>query len=199
MSSKKFSIIVVLCFLLLSLPCQSSLATNVTRGIASQYAGGVMDQVLRYRIRHGQIDGLLTPNAERIHDMVGGLSSSNIRTINLPDVTVRPGIVVFGQYDGFVARPHAHEIGSAIWLRYGDRDWEKFLVVDCGGIADGGQAWMLRNNVLVEVDFETARRWGIVGRGAEVEMSMSEPRDSVYTGRGRYGRDETAVGDVDAK
>ena len=103
-------------------------------GIASQYASGVMQRVIAYRQRRGQI-----PRDLR-------------------------------QYDGFVAVPYAANIGDEYWIRpVGTGAWELFLAVDCGGIADGGQRWMLRNGIHFEVDYETARRWRTVGRGIEVE------------------------------
>lgn len=40
--------------------------------------------------------------------------------------------------------------------------------VDCAGIADGGYDWMVRNNVVLELDYETAMRTGWTGK--EVEM-----------------------------
>lgn len=74
------------------------------------------------------------------------------------------------QYNGFVAVPYPANIGDEYWIRpAGTEDWELFLAVDCGGIADGGRRWMLRNGILFEVDYETARRWRTVGRGIEVE------------------------------
>lgn len=78
--------------------------------------------------------------------------------------------------DGYVARPYPDDIGKVIWLKPLDyHSWESFLVVDCGGVADGGRAWMLNNNILVEVDYQTATRWGSVGRGIKVEMRFSRP------------------------
>jgi len=72
-------------------------------------------------------------------------------------------------YDGFVARPLAEEIGDTVYLRpAGQTEWEQFLVVDCG--CPQGREWMLSNDILVEVDYETAVRWDTVGRGLRVAM-----------------------------
>ena len=73
--------------------------------------------------------------------------------------------------DGFVAVQERADIGRLLLLRpVGSETWETFLAVDCGGYADGGYDWMRRNNILVEVDRQTAERWGTVGRLIEVEM-----------------------------
>ena len=42
-------------------------------------------------------------------------------------------------------------------------------MVDCAGDA-ATRAWMERNGILVEVDAETARRWNVVGLGAQIEV-----------------------------
>lgn len=43
------------------------------------------------------------------------------------------------------------------------------LVVDCAQAGDGTVEWMRENNVVLEVDYQTAVRWGTVGRGIEVQ------------------------------
>ena len=104
-------------------------------GTASQYAPGVMQEVISNRQRWGQLPMELPPT------------------------------------DGYVATLEANLIGSFVYIRPEGADiWEQFLVVDCAGHADGGYAWMLRNNVLVEVDYETAVRWNTVGRGIMVDV-----------------------------
>lgn len=69
---------------------------------------------------------------------------------------------------GYVAVVDCDRIGSLVWLRPYGGEWERFLVADCAGVADGGRAWMQAGGVLVEVDYETAKRWDVVGRGAIV-------------------------------
>lgn len=109
------------------------IAILVVTGVASQYAPGVMDEVISTRQRMGQLPQ------------------------DIPEV------------DGFVARPLCSEIGEIVYLRpVGQSEWEKFLVVDCG--CPVGYAWMVNNGVLVEVDYETAARWGTVGYGIDIEM-----------------------------
>ena len=65
--------------------------------------------------------------------------------------------------DGFVARPECRDIGSWVYIRPkgGDR-WLRMLVTDCG--CPIGRAWMYDNNVLVEVDYETASTFGFAGK-----------------------------------
>jgi hypothetical protein len=91
--------------------------------------------------------------------------------------------------DGYVARPEGSEIGSIVYLRpEGQAEWERFLVVDCGGrndrrASDGlsGYEWMIRHGILVEVGFPTAVRWNTVGRLIRVEMKrMSESAGQQY-------------------
>ena len=73
------------------------------------------------------------------------------------------------RYDGFVATPDCN-IGNVIVARpVGSAEWESFLVVDCAG-GDGAYTWMTRNNILVEVDYETAKRWSTVGRAISIEQ-----------------------------
>lgn len=71
--------------------------------------------------------------------------------------------------DGFVAVSDCSNIGRLLLLRpEGSKKWERFLAADCAG--PGAYEWMLRNNILVEIDYETAVRWDTVGRGIRVEM-----------------------------
>ncbi|MBU2051218.1 MAG: hypothetical protein KKH61_19900 [Gammaproteobacteria bacterium] len=73
--------------------------------------------------------------------------------------------------DGYVAVPDCSRLGKLVYLRYSG-PWETFLVADCAMPkgTDGAYEWMTENGIGVEVDYETAVRWGIVGRGARVEI-----------------------------
>ena len=74
------------------------------------------------------------------------------------------------QVDGYAAALSANAIGQIWYIQpEGHSHWERILIVDCGG-ADGGASWMARNNVLVEVDYETAQRWDTLGRGKRVRV-----------------------------
>ena len=113
-------------------------------GTASQYAPRVMDKVV-YNRQH--------------------LSTSFSLPGELPNV------------HGYVATRDCSDIGKIVYLRPAnceDCGFERFLVADCAGVADGGLSWMVRNNILVEVDYETALRWNTVGRGIKVELAIED-------------------------
>jgi len=118
-------------------------------GIASQYAPGVMDEVITNRQKWEQIP---------------------------QDVS---------NFDGYIAVQNSGDIGKVFYIKpEGYDSWEKFLAVDCAGIADGGKSWMLRNNILVEVDYSTAERWDAVGRGKKIRMLTEEQYTNSYRYRG---------------
>lgn len=109
-------------------------------GFASQYAPGKMESVIWVR-QNRPVSKPLTPD--------------------LPPV------------DGYIAVLDCDEIGEVWWLRpdlpgWAWDDWESFLVVDCAGSIQT-RDWMLRNNILIEVDYNTAARWNTVGRGIRIE------------------------------
>jgi hypothetical protein len=91
-------------------------------------------------------------------------------------------------------------IGREILARpVGQNEWERILVVDTAGLADGGLGFMLWGNevslgiaeagyylsqvragqmtpaIPIEVDYNTAVRWDSVGRGIKVEVALLEP------------------------
>ncbi len=75
--------------------------------------------------------------------------------------------------DGYIAVVDCDQLGEVWWLRpVGAGDWESFLVVDCAHPHKSGGAWMLRHNIGVEVDHETAQRWGTVGELIAVERRV---------------------------
>lgn len=124
-------------------------------GLASQYAPGVMQEVINNRQRMNQIPENLTA------------------------------------YDGFIAVRDCKDIGKEYYLYYpGKNIIEKFLAVDCASKSDrqsstdarSGYKWMLDGNILVEVDYETAERWGIVGRIARIGMVDAGLYESGVTG-----------------
>jgi hypothetical protein len=76
------------------------------------------------------------------------------------------------RYDGFIAMESRKQLGNEYYLRpVGTEQWELFLVVDCSGHSSTS-AWMKRNNIIAEVDYETAKRWGTIGKGIEIELAV---------------------------
>jgi len=74
-------------------------------------------------------------------------------------------------YSGFMAVLESDNIGREYWVRpINSSTWEKFLAVDCAGIADGGYSWMVNSGIIAEIDYDSAVRWGVVGIGVEIEM-----------------------------
>jgi len=70
--------------------------------------------------------------------------------------------------DGFIAVEECDRIGETVVVVY-KGFVETMMVADCSGHAETS-SWMERNNILMEVGYETALRWGIVGRGAKVAV-----------------------------
>lgn len=76
-------------------------------------------------------------------------------------------------YDGFVAVLDCSLIGYEIYARPAHlREWELFLVTDCAvrDDSDGAITWMQTNNILIEVDYDTAVRWDSIGGGIAVDV-----------------------------
>lgn len=79
------------------------------------------------------------------------------------------------QYDGFIAMESCAELGNEYYLRpVGIDNWELFLVVDCSGHTETTD-WMTVNNIIVEIDYNTAVRWGTVDYGIKVELAKKVP------------------------
>jgi hypothetical protein len=79
---------------------------------------------------------------------------------------------------GYVASRYCDDIGKIIYLRPEDCEdcrFERFLIADCAG-PDGALDWMLRNNIIAEIDYATAVRWNTVGRGIKVELAVETER-----------------------
>jgi len=137
------------------------------RGIASQYGAGRMESVIRVRQQPGRTSQ------------------------TLPDP--------LPEADVFFAIHDCEMVGKMFEIRrvYEDgnkSEWETALATDCASPQDGGLGFMLFNNevplsvedaalwiekvnigeyspaIVAEVDFSTAERWGVVGRGQLVEI-----------------------------
>ena len=68
----------------------------------------------------------------------------------------------------YIAVSDCSLIGDYVLIRQPGNDWELHQVADCAG-ADGTPQWMAENNIILELSYETARRWGVVGGGFAVE------------------------------
>jgi len=69
---------------------------------------------------------------------------------------------------GFIAVVDCQRIGEIVRVRYNEYD-EYLMVADCSGHQETTN-WMERNNIIMEIGYETALRWGVVGRGARVQV-----------------------------
>lgn len=64
------------------------------------------------------------------------------------------------KYEGVVAVMGCGDIGDRAYIRRPGHDWEgPFLVTDCSGRSDAFVNILIKG-IAVEVDYETARRWG---------------------------------------
>jgi len=118
----------------------------VATGWASQYAPGVMEQVIENRQRWGQLPATLPPVDGHI---------AAVRCSALGEVWwLRPqGTRAWGQFLVVdCAGPQLRPDGKT-----------------------GGQ-WMKENNIIAEVGYETVKWWGVAGRGVMVERGMMVER-----------------------
>lgn len=119
------------------------LTATLALGIASQYAPGVMERVVRYRQARGQ----LPQNVERYAGFVAVPDCDDIGTL----LWVRPES---DEWELFMVADCASRT---------DERWQDGL---------SGYEWMQRGGVLVEVDHQTATRWDCVGRAVRVETAL---------------------------
>jgi len=83
--------------------------------------------------------------------------------------TARPLPAALPDVDGYIAVRSCDDIGKMWLVRPEGGAWGRFLVADCAG-DDTTREWMDAGNILVEVDYLTAVRWGTAGRGVRVEV-----------------------------
>ena len=78
--------------------------------------------------------------------------------------------------DGYVAVEDCRRIGQTILARpLGAKRWDRLLITDCSGSKETSR-WMLWNNILIEVDHLTAKRWKTVGHGIRIEVGVRTER-----------------------
>jgi len=69
---------------------------------------------------------------------------------------------------GYVAVPDCDEIGRRVWLFHESEGWRgPYLVADCACQINGDKQRMVRRGIVAEVDFQTAKRWGVLGYGPQ--------------------------------
>lgn len=103
-----------------------------------------------------------------------------------------------GEYLGGVATTSPADIGETLWIRREGHEWEgPYLVVDCSRRADV-YTHIAINQQVVEVDFNTALRWGMVStnweRGSDNNVvytvhKYKEPFVEVYYGNEKPNKD----------
>lgn len=88
---------------------------------------------------------------------------------------------------GAVALLEPEHIGQQIWLQAPGREVEgPFLVADC---ANRAHAPALRERgFVVDVDWETAQRWGMRGPLPGVQVFFEEPDDAADAGQAQWQR-----------
>lgn len=67
----------------------------------------------------------------------------------------------------YIALADCGRVGDSVMVCHEGECW-RALVADCAGVADGGLAWMLRNGIAGEVDYDTAMEYGCVGKQIDV-------------------------------
>ncbi len=112
-----------------------------------------------------------------------GRMNSVIAVRQIPGRTAYTITQPLTRFDGFMAMADCAQLGREYYVRPVTAEtWELFLVVDCSGdIATTD--WMRRNNIIVEVDHDTAVRWETVGRGIAVQVARRSVIKSVMEER----------------
>ena len=62
---------------------------------------------------------------------------------------------------GFAAVERCDQVGQVLLVSVDGGPVEVWLAADCGGIADGGAAWMRRNGIIIEMDARSRVRHGV--------------------------------------
>ena len=104
-----------------------------------------------------------------------GRMESNIAVRRAGATVYTVPFVLPADLDGFVAVEDCSRLGDIVYYQVVDPKSdcfprcpvEKFLIVDCSGHLSTS-AWMQRNTILCEVDYNTAARWATVGYGIKV-------------------------------
>jgi hypothetical protein len=79
--------------------------------------------------------------------------------------------------DGLIAVKECDALGEIWYIKSPKGNWESFYVVDCAmpSNTDGAIEWMETYGIDLEIDYETAKRWGTIGRGLHVQYTKMNP------------------------
>jgi hypothetical protein len=88
----------------------------------------------------------------------------NVIRIRQAGLTAKSLPIDLPSVDGFLAVVDCNEVGNLVVAHAEQKD-ETFLIVDCTG-DETTTRWMGRNNVIGEIDGETAKRWQVVGKAS---------------------------------
>ena len=112
------------------------------------------------------LSGIASQYSPGVMDSVVRVRQSGKTAMDLP--AVLPAV------DGFVAMEDCAMVGEIVFIRpKGESHWDSFLVADCSGHSETS-AWMERNNILVELGYNAAKRYNTVGYGLEIELMLLE-------------------------
>jgi hypothetical protein len=109
------------------------------------------------------VSGIASQYAPGVMERVVLTRQAGITSHDLPPVIV--GV------SGFIAVEDCNSIGE-IWNVRGPKGVERLMVADCSG-NETTTDWMSRNNIVMEVDHLTARRWGSIGKGVGVTATSA--------------------------
>lgn len=75
-------------------------------------------------------------------------------------------------YDGLIAVKDCQDLGTVYTVTWQGHT-ARMLAYDCAG-DPGTRAWMTKGHVIGEIDYYTAQRWGVVGRGLRGALMCRE-------------------------
>lgn len=127
-----------------------------------------------YQPDRGWVPGLITQRSWNIPHPPYSYGGAVWYAPNMMEGTARyRGLSLDGFLDG-VSLMSPSDIGQTVWLRYPGGEWEgPYLVVDCAQINHHFAATYY-NKETVEIGWQTALRWGMVGPGRKVNEWVRE-------------------------
>lgn len=75
----------------------------------------------------------------------------------------------------FVAVPECDRIGELLAIWHESEGWNLYMIADCANQIEGHDEQMRRKGIVVEVGYNTAVRWGVIGFGPEhIDVAVIE-------------------------